>query len=346
MSMERTQGLNCPNCGGVVPVPEGVRIVQCPFCEQRSLVQGERGVRRWQVCCRISREQAVKSVEGFYGGMSKSTDLKRTARLREVFLVYLPYWRVTADVAGWMFGRVKSGDDKTKPAEVEVMEEMHWNDAAVDVSEFGVHRVSVSRQDLEPYDADQLHSAAMVFEPTESRTDALAEAETHFTQRARDKKSFKQKSFEKFNLLRTQISLVYYPLWVARYAHRDRVYQVVVDGVKGDVLYGKAPGNILYRAATLVAGMAAGTFLMVNGTILGARFLTDNGDDLGLVILLPAAVGIALITAGYRAFRYGEEVEEIQEGAKKATSTKRRRGLIGHIETGLNIYEELSETFK
>jgi hypothetical protein len=346
MSMQRTQGLNCPNCGGVVPVPEGVRVVQCPFCEQRSLVQGERGVRRWQVCCRISRQQAVESVESFYSGVNKAIDLKRTARLEELFLVYLPYWRVSTKLAGYLFGRVRSGDDKTKPAEVEVMEEMHWNDAAVDVSEFGVHRVSLSLGDLEPYDADRLQAEAMVFEPTESRTDALAEAEAYFVQRARDKKQLKRTYFEKYHLLDTQISLVYFPLWVARYAHRNRVYQVVVDGAGGRVLYGKAPGNIIYRAAALVGAMAAGTFFMVNGTILAARFLTDNGDDAGLIILLPAAVGVALITAGYRAFRYGEEVEEIQEGAKKAMLTRRRRGLMGHFQTGLRIYEELSEMTK
>jgi hypothetical protein len=342
--MERTQGLNCPSCGGVVPVPEGVRVVVCPFCDQRSLVQGERGVRRWQVCCRTSREDAVQSVKGFYVGINKALDLHSKARLSEVFLVYLPYWRVSATVAGWMFGRVKTGKDKTKPAEVEILEEMHWNDAAVDVSEFGVHRVSISKQELEPFDPDQLRSEAMVFDPTESAVEALAEAEEHFLQRARGKQKLERKFFEKFHLLRTETSLVYHPLWVARYAYRKRSYQVVVDGVRGQVLYGKAPGNLLYRAAAMVVGMAAGTFIMVNGTILAARVLLESVDDEGVaLILLPAAIGISLITAGYRAFRYGEEVEQTQSSARKATLITKRRGLATHLDTGLNIFEELSE---
>lgn len=271
MQTERTQGLNCPSCGGVVPVPEGVRVVLCPFCDQRSLVQGERGVRRWQVCCRSSRDDAVQSVKGFYIGINKALDLSIKAQLSEVFLVYLPYWRVSATVAGWMLGRVKAGKDKTKPAEVEILEEMHWADAAVDVSEFGVHRVSISKQDLEPFDPDQLRSEAMVFDPTESAVEALAEAEEHFLVRAREKAKLEKTFFEKLHLLRTETSLVYHPLWVARYAYRNRSYQVVVDGVRGQVLYGKAPGNLLYRAAAVVVSMAAGTFIMVNGTILTAR---------------------------------------------------------------------------
>jgi hypothetical protein len=343
MTTGPTQGLNCPSCGGVVPVPEGLRIVQCPFCDQHALVQGERGVQRWQVSRQVSREGAVKSAERFFTGLKKATDLKRRARVSEVFLVYLPYWRVSAFVAGWMFGRVRSGEDKTKPVEVEIMEEMHWNDAAVDVSEFGVHRVSVSRQALEPYHPDRLHAEGMVFEPSESRTDALAEAEAHFVDRGRGKRRLKRKFFEKFHLLRTRLGLVYYPLWVARYEYRQRNYQVVVDGVRGEVLYGKAPGNIFYRAAALVVGMALGNLSLVNGTLIAARLLAEDADGESLaLLLLPVGVGIGLIVAGYRAFRYGEEVEEIQKGAKKA-ALGADKGLRGRLETGLGVIEELSE---
>ena len=58
------------------------------------------------------------------------------------------------------------------------------------------------------------------------------------------------------------LALVYYPLWVARYHYRHRSYQVVVDGYNGRVLYGKAPGNTLYRALMLVAGTAPGHLLV------------------------------------------------------------------------------------
>jgi hypothetical protein len=317
MTTEQTQGLNCPSCGGIVPVPEGVRIVQCPFCEQRSLVQGERGVRRWQAPRRIGRDTAIGSAQGFFSGINKAFDLRKSARIREVFGVYLPYWRVSSFVAGWMLGRVRAGKDSTKPAEVEVAEEMHWNDAAVDVSEFGVHRVSIRQQDLEPVDPERLNREAMVFEPTESRTEALAEAEAHFRYRCRRKSKLKTTFLEKLHLLRTQLSLVYYPLWVVRYEYRKRSYQVVVDGVQGGVLYGKAPGNVLYRAVALVFGMAVGNLILVNGTLLAIRILSD-ADDLLALVALPIAAGAGMIVAGYRAFRYGGEVEEIQKGAKKA----------------------------
>ena len=88
---DETQGLTCPNCTATVPVPEGVRIVECPSCHIRSFVQGERGVRRWQVARKIEREQAERSVKAFFSGMNKASDLRSKADIKELFLVYLPY---------------------------------------------------------------------------------------------------------------------------------------------------------------------------------------------------------------------------------------------------------------
>lgn len=319
---DKTEGLTCPNCNGIVPVPEGIRVVQCPYCQLTSLVRGDRGVRRWQVPRRVERDQALATVTAFFVGLNRARTLRREARIKETFLVYLPYWRVQALVTGFMLGREKSGKDSTRPVEAKIQEEMFWNDAAVDVSEFGVHSAPLRDPDFEPYNADALHLEGMVFEPSESPTDAVAEAERHFTYRARQKRNLKTKFFEKFHVLRPRLGLVYYPLWVTRYEYRQRNYQVVVDGVGGKVLYGKAPGNIFYRAAMLVGGMALGTFILVNGTILaGLAVGSSSDDDSAFLVLLPIAIGIALAITAYRAFRYGEEVEERPKEARKAAGT-------------------------
>ncbi len=356
-SINKTQGLICPECSGVVPIAEGDRIVQCPFCQTHSLVQGERGVRRWQVIQVVERGRALQAVTNFFRGIKKARDLPKEAKIKDTFLVYLPYWRVEAFVSGWMFGRVKSGEKSTRPVEVQINELMHWNDAAVDVAEYGVHQVAISKDQLEPYDSERLHAEAMVFEPSESYSDALAEAERNFTYRGRKKRSLRTKYFEKFHFLRQRLSIVYYPLWVSRYEYHKRHYQVVVDGVNGRILYGKAPGNIFYRAAALVGGLAVGNFILINGTLLAGTIMS-NSDEGGSIFLflLPIGVGLGLIIAGYRAFRYGEEVEEIQKGARKATlaSEAKSGGLLANltknnldlgdmVQSGMNILDELSE---
>lgn len=348
---ERSVGLICPSCSGVVPVAEGMRIVECPYCHQHSLVQGDRGVRRWQVARRVERPQAEEAVQKFFSGLKKARDLKRAATINEMLLVYLPFWRVEATVAGWLFGRVRKDKDETKPDEHYVFESMHWNDAAVDVTEFGVHRVIVSREDLQPFDSQRLHAEAMVFEPTESRTDALAEAEDHFHYRSRQDAGQTSTYYENIQLLRPEFGLVYYPVWLCRYNYRNRTYQVVIDGVYGRTMYGKAPGETLYRAAALVTGLAAGNAILVNGTILAG--LAASGDDDGLsILLLPIAIGIALILVGYRQFRYGEEVEDKPKDYRKLATSRSKgmldeifslEGLPGMMRTGMTMLEDMQQ---
>lgn len=346
---DKTEGLTCPNCNGIVPVPEGARVVRCPYCDMQSLVRGDRGVSRWQVDRKVEREQALAQVQDFFKGLNRARDLRKQAKIRETFLVYLPYWRVKALVVGWMLGRVKSGDDSTRPVEVRVNEEMYWNDAAADVGEFGVHRVPLENKTLQPYTEDELHLEGMIFEPSESPTDALAEADSHFVHNARSKRSLRSKYYEKFHSLRPLLSLVYYPLWVARYEYRQRNYQVVVDGVSGKVLYGKAPGNIFYRAAMLVGGMMFGNLLLVNGTILAFLLLSASDDsDGGFLVCAPIIFGLVLIFAGYRAFRYGEEVEERPKEARKAKgageSSSSFLGLPGtsSLQEGIKMFQDMA----
>ena len=359
--MDKTTGLTCPECSGVVPLKEGDRIVTCPFCGVYALVQGEQGIRRWQVSRQVERQKALQDVTGFFSGIKKARDLKKEAKITDTFLVYLPYWRVQAEVAGWRFGRVKSGKDSTKPVEAEILELMQWNDAALDVSEYGVHQVTLAKEMLEPYHSEALHAEALVFEPTESHTDARDEAHGNFVIRGQSKENLTQTYFEKFHFLNEHLSIVYYPLWVSRYAYRKRHYQVVVDGVNGKVLYGKAPGNIFYRAAALVAGLAAGNFILVNGTLaMAGAFASSSDNDGGWIVLAPIVIGIALIIAGYRAFRYGEEVEQIEGKVKKAATGKgggsqslikslmggNTDDLEGMMKTGMSFMDELQEMQK
>jgi hypothetical protein len=345
---ESSQGLICPNCAGVVPVVEGLRVVQCPYCNLHSLVQGDRGVRRWQVPRQIDRARAEQGVRGFLSGMRKARDLSRVARIDEMILVYLPFWRVEATVAGWLFGRVRKDEDETKPDEHYVFESMHWNDAAVDVAEFGVHRIIVSRADLQPFDSQALHAEAMVFEPSESRTAALDEAHTYFVGQARRAAAQKTTSYENLQLLRPDFALVYFPVWIGRYSYRNRTYQVAIDAVSGRVMYGKAPGNILFRAVALVAGLAAGNLVLVNGTILAALAQTDD-DSLGL-LLLPIAIGAGLILYGYRQFRYGEEVEDKPREFQKQGTGGFLSGMIPSkvdlsevMKTGMTVLDDLEK---
>jgi hypothetical protein len=321
---ETTQGLNCPNCGGLVPIPEGQVIVRCLYCDMRSFVRGERGLRRYQVPQRVEREQAIGVMQRFFkSSIAIARSTPREAQLDEAILVYLPFWTVWGRVAAWAFGEVKVGSgDKARyePREVRLVQEMTWNGAAADVGEFGVTQVPLTDQEMEPFNAEILHEKGMVFEPVSSFAEALRTAEGQFQAEVQSRSGLDRTSQLFLRLFRHRTGLVYYPLWVMRYLYRGRVFQVVVDGYTGKILYGKAPGNTIYRAGRLVAGMAVGAFLAIDATAAVLYTMGDSDDGSGILMftLLLFLGGLALMYTSYRAFRYGEQYE-YRLGGKKAS---------------------------
>jgi hypothetical protein len=302
-------GLSCPRCGGMVPVPEGQLIVICPFCDLRSAVHGERGILRYQVPCRIDQDTALKSFKKFLSSkLAIARDCFRQAELDEVLLVHLPFWSVWGRGLGWAFGEQQtgSGDNKKyEPREVRVVKEMDWNGAACDVGEFGVNRISLDGRELEPFNVEHLQHTGMVFEPVGSAAEAMQTARDHFEDEMKKGTRLSRISQTFVRIVRQRMGLVYYPLWVLRYLYRGRAFQVVVDGYNGEVLYGKAPGNIFYRAGVLVAGMATGAFVAVDVTY----WLADSEDSDGFGVLAVFVFGLVLMYNSYRQYRYGEHYE-------------------------------------
>lgn len=330
---EPLHGLACPQCAGMVPIPEGQHIVQCPFCGLRSYLRGETGLRRYQVPLRVERNQALQATKRFFAqSFAIARDLARQARLQEDFVVYLPFWVRWARVLGWVFGQEKVGSGKNsryEPREVRIAQEMTWNLAACDVGEFGVAEVPFSPQTpTEPFEPEKLHEIGMVFEPVGSQSEAEAKAREDFEERL-TKMARVDRVKQKFvREAHPRLGLVYYPLWIVRYLYRGRSFQVAIDGLTGQVLYGKAPGNTWYRAAMMVLGMAVGAFLIVDVCSFIAYFAFASADDDalgGLVFALGAAlVGVGIVAAGWRRFRYGE-VFEYREGEKRKRRTQRKR---------------------
>ncbi len=309
---EALQGLNCPRCGGMVPIPEGQTIVICPFCDLRSAVRGENGVRRYQAPGRIDREQALRAFQDFLRcDWAIARDAPRQAHLEEVLLVHLPFWAAWGRGLGWTFGRdqVDSGERKRYvPREVRVVEEMNWNGAACDVGEFGVSRISLEGRPLEPFDPDVLHRSGLVFEPVGSAQEVLENARQTFEKRVNARAHLDEISQSFVRIVRPRLGILYYPVWVVRYLYRGRSFQVAVDGFNGDILYGKAPGNVLYRAAILVGGMALGSVVAIDL----AAFLvsiSDNSDNAFGGALISFVAGMAILYFSYRKFRYGEHYE-------------------------------------
>jgi hypothetical protein len=342
MSAGAVQGLGCPRCGGMVTVPEGQSLVICPYCDQRSVVSAEGsgsgapGIRRYQVPLRTTREGIEGLLRGFLSGKVQiARDCAVKAQVSEVFLVHLPFWAVWARGVAWAFGqeRVGSGENKHyEPREKRAVSELSWNAPACEVGEFGVQRVSLEGRPLEPFDPTGLHRSGMVFEPVGSVSGALEAARAQFGQEIKSSVNLDRTEQMFVRLTNPRQGLVYYPLWVLRYQYHGRAFQVVIDGFNGEILYGKAPGSVGYRAGMLVGGMALGSFLAIDVPSLVLLTAGSSDDDFPLVVVLGAfALGAGMMFTAYRTFRHNEHYEFHRYKATGKSSKGGVEGLLGEI---------------
>jgi hypothetical protein len=265
------------------------------------MAKGDRGIRRFYVPLSRTREEILERTKKWFSGFNKASDLKTTAQFTEVFPVYVPFWRVNGAVVGWVLGDEKKGsgkDTKYEPVERRVNQKYEYTCPACDVGEFGVKWVDLKGDEILPFDLEEVQRQGMNFEVMTTPTDVLRLCEEEFIKWGESSAKVDRKTFSKLHLINRTFSLVYYPLWIVRYTYKNRIYQVTADAESSDLLFGRAPGNNMYRVFCLMASISIAMFVMTSSL--------KSADD------TPAALIIVCILAmlfGFWKFRYGGEVK-------------------------------------
>ena len=310
------KGITCPACSGELDISEGLRSFNCKYCGTLLVVKGESGTLKYYVPRKLKKEDAIaKAFDWLDKGMSKAKGLRANAKVEDAFLVFIPYWRVKADVVGWIFGQEKrtstsNGRTTTYYVDVErkIQNSFDRTYSACDVAELGVKKINLTGDTILPVDFESLQREGMMFNIIASEKEAFDYAKNNFSAEARNAVNLYNVTFEHYDLVRENIGIVYYPLWVIRYSFENRTYQVVVDGEDGTICYGKAPGNNLYRAIMGILGTGAGMFLT---TFFGLFLLFEVDEKFPFIaFIISFGLGCFLISRGYKKFRYGGELVE------------------------------------
>ena len=310
------KGITCPSCNGELDIKEGIHSFNCKYCGTLLVIKGETGTLKYYVPRKLKREDAIAKAYNWLGtGMSKAKGLRALAKVEDAFLVFIPYWRVKADVVGWVFGQEKrtstsNGRTTTYYVDVEkkIQNTFDRTYSACDVAELGVKKINLAGDTILPVDFESLQNEGMMFNIIASEKEAFDYAKNSFSTEARNSVSLYNVTFEHLDLIREAIDIIYYPLWVVRYTFENRTYQVVIDGEDGSVCYGKAPGNNLYRAIMGILGTGIGMFLT---TFFGLFILFEVDEKFPFIaFLISFVLGCYLISLGYKKFRYGGELEE------------------------------------
>ncbi len=322
-----TQALSCPQCGANDAAPTGARTGTCPSC--RTLLHlVPAGTPERLVLPVLGAAEATRSARAFLRGRRKRAFLAQAATLGAPQLLYLPFARIEGDLVGWIFGTKKAKDRDGK--ETMSDEERHVltpHDETFPL--FATGEVGVTR--LPPlggvptgawYEGKAAAGGEVV--PITESVDALEEAARGaWVEKARVREELDTVTGERLDLLGERRTIVRYPVWRVPYQVAGREYAVVLDARDGAVAYGRAPGSDLSRALFFAALTPLGAWLLIAAAwtvLLAFRLAAESSDDLqgflftiglgGALALGIGFLGVKSALAGYRALRYGAEVEE------------------------------------
>jgi hypothetical protein len=297
--------LSCPSCGGAIAVEEGSRLTNCKYCDALLSLAGEGGVFKTTYKNNVNDQQASQILKGWFSHGLKARDLPQKAALKELYPIYLPFWRYSARAAGWVCGyeerRRTDSQGRTTVERINMERMVHrdfdWSQIACDTGDLGIRSLKNLRGEAVLHDDGSIP----IYEATTSSTDAQNLGEQAVRNMARASAGVPHITFEKIHVIQRALVLTHYPVWIGRYEYAGRSYFATVDGVTGSTLSGRAPGDPLYQSAIMTGGSAAG------GIIAGIGLSPFVGGEAKWIML---GVGIVIFAASYLFFRHGSEIVE------------------------------------
>lgn len=328
-------GLTCPVCGGSISVGDGKKNIECEYCNSALHIDGDEGVMIAAFKNKISSDDALSSVKKWWKKGLKARDLKRNGKILECYLIYIPFWKINARVAGWVCGyeerRTTNSNGVTSvkriPMEEMVLRDMLYSNIACDPGDLGVRKL----RNFEGEPVLEDFTMLPTFETTTSKDDAMAAAKKYVTDLGIQSAGVPNITYHNMNVMLQGISMVYYPIWIVQYEYNERMYLVTVDGITSNVISGRAPGDALFQSLAVTGGCAAGG--LISATALPLTYYAS--PEIGLFLFI---VGIGITAIAYHFFRNGSErVEGDFQNVKKASpsdilqNVSQVAGIIGRV---------------
>lgn len=299
-------GLSCSACGGALNIDEGETTVICNYCGSVLFVEGDKGVSTIAFRQKLLRDSAMASSQTWWKHGFKARDLKNVGKISETYPIYLPFWKTTTRVAGWICGYEERRHTDQKgnvtveriPKEVMVLQDYVYSEIACDPGDLGIRTMKNFAGETGFTDFEMIPT----FEATTSKDDAVTRSKNDALGKAKSSANVQHVTFEKLHVFSKALTMIYYPIWVVRYNYRDRMYMDTVDGVTGQVLSGRAPGDPMFQSLAVTAGTFVGGIAAVAGILFG-----QSAND-SRITLVGIGAGLVVLFLTYRFFRYGSEI--------------------------------------
>lgn len=299
-----SQQISCRNCGATTDFEVTANVLKCAFCGSEQVVaqpsDPNRPTPESILSFVVEEEQARAAYREWLGnGFFRPGDLSKSASLREIRAVFLPFWAFDARAnTQWT---AMSGRHRTSVRQVQTVvngqtvlrdqqvQETDWFPASGDhIGQYTWELVSASKgleqawvDAIEPFNFGELREydgkyllgrgaeeAALDRAQAEDVARKLIEAKEQ-SECARLVPGDTHRDLRVSTALEDVAArMIFLPVWLAAFAYKQKVYRFVVNGQTGKVT-GEAP--LSYFKVALVVGAVALVVLLIIAIVAMAK---------------------------------------------------------------------------
>ena len=255
---------------------------------------------------KITKGVADRVLRAWLGKGLKALDLVNSLTVTESYLIYIPFWRFTAQGLAVACGHSgyteKTGNKLRNEYEELVDEEYIWTECACNTGQYGIKSLWLEKGGEVPYTRGKV--AAM--EASGSAIEANTRGKNAIRSMIKEDlaKRIDTVTFEKYFIIPKVFEIVYAPVWIFHYTYNTGHFATVIDAVKGEVIGDTSPMNLTARTRLMVLSFAAGA--VMTGVSIGLLFSTWKVGISDMVQVIILLVGIALCMVAYPAFKEGK----------------------------------------
>jgi len=248
--VEIVEKADCPNCGAPLKVKAGEIIVTCEYCGTAVNLKAEKPfVFKHSIIPNKYSEKEIQNLVRTWmrSGFAMPGDLARKARFKEVRLVFLPFYVVTAhavtDYEGFF---TRTG----QPKEVKdtITRDYQWTILGRRSTQFPEREYKIPLSGKASFDLSLVQGEFLNAELDEADAEEKARADIEFNQTYLAKEKVDQTTESKTEVDVKDCEFLHAPVWFIEYEYNKKVYHVVMDGSTGDVIKGDIPveGSTLF----------------------------------------------------------------------------------------------------
>lgn len=234
---------DCPNCGAPLKIKAGEIVITCEYCGTAVNLKAEKPFvfSHSIIPSKYSQAEIENVVKAWMrSGFAMPGNLARKARFKEVRLVFLPFYVVTAHAVTDYQG-VFTRTGQPQPVKDTITREYQWTVLGRRSATFPEREYKIPLSGKASFDLSLIQGEFLNAELDEGDAQEKARADMEYNQNYLVKEKVDRITESTTTIEVKDYEFLHAPVWFIDYQYNGKLYHIIMDGSTGEVIKGDIP---------------------------------------------------------------------------------------------------------